>query len=143
MSTTWVFLGLLAGREIAIRYVIELMREPSDVRRAPGWHAAGQGLNALLIALIVGLVGTFGYISLSGGDVDALPWLIPAAAGAMALAAVTRSYVAYRETAPGQLTLREAFGDIGKDLAKVTFGLIISIALVYLMIWILPGLTLG
>lgn len=137
MSTTWVFLGLLAGREIAIRYVIELMREPSDKRRAAGWRRAGQVLNAILIALILGLVGTFGYISLSGGDIDDHAWLIPAAAGAMAVAMISRAYVAHKETDPGVLSLKNAFKDIGLDLAKVTFGLVVSIALVYLMIFLL------
>lgn len=32
MSTTWVFLGLLAGREFAIAYVSQL-RKPSEVRK--------------------------------------------------------------------------------------------------------------
>lgn len=137
MSTTWVFLGLLAGREIAIRYVVELMREPSDVQKAPLWHNAGLGLNGVLIVLIVGLVGVFGYISLSGGDLDNYEWLIPTAAGTMAVAMFARSYVAYQETVPGRLNLKAAFTDIGRDLAKVTFGLLISIALVYLMIFLL------
>ena len=52
MSTTWVFLGLLAGREIAIRYRLELEAEPSDVRRAPVMHTLGLGLNVVLLALI-------------------------------------------------------------------------------------------
>lgn len=139
MSTTWVFLGLLAGREIAIRYVVELIREPSDVERAPFWHAAGIGLNGVLIALILTVVGVFGYISLSGGELGEHPWMIPTAAGAMALATIGRSYVAYRETVPGRLNLVAAYKDIGRDLAKVSFGLGISIALVYLMKFLLGG----
>jgi len=143
MSTTWVFLGLLAGREIAIRYVVELVREPSDIARAPLWHRSGQVLNAVIAALVVGLVGTFLYISLSGGDIDDHAWLLPGATIAMAAAMIARSYVAYQETVPGRLNLVSAYKDIGRDLSKVTFGLAISIALVFLMRFLLTGSFAG
>lgn len=143
MSTTWVFLGLLAGREIAIRYITELINEPSDVTRAPGWHRAGVALNVVISGLVIALVGGFLYISLSGGSIDDYDWLLPASAGTMAVAMIARSYVAYQETVPGRLNLVGAYKDIGRDLAKVTFGLIVSVALVYLMLFLVPGLEMG
>lgn len=143
MSTTWVFLGLLAGREIAIRYITELINEPSDVTRAPGWHRAGVALNVVISGLVIALVGGFLYIALSGGKIDDYDWLLPASAGTMALAMIARSYVAYQETVPGRLNLVSAYKDIGRDLAKVTFGLAVSVALVYLMLFLVPGLEMG
>ncbi len=43
MSTTWVFLGLLAGREIAIRYRLELDAEPSDLQKKADNALSGPG----------------------------------------------------------------------------------------------------
>lgn len=132
MSTTWVFLGLLAGREIAIRYTIELIKEPSDVQKAPLWHYAGLALNVLILLLI----GYVVYLKDKATDVD---WIIPTMAAAM----ISRAFVAYMETIPGKLNLKAAFKDVGRDLAKVTFGLLISVALVYLMRYLVPGLEAG
>jgi hypothetical protein len=128
MSTTWVFLGLLAGREIAIRYTVELVKEPSDVERAPAMHYAGIGLNAVIIALI-------GYVVYLRDAVTDIPWMVPL----MAVVMIARAAVAYYETIPGQLNLKSAFKDIGKDLAKVSFGLAVSIALVFVMRFLLTG----
>lgn len=129
MSTTWVFLGLLAGREIAIRYTIELIKEPSDVERAPLWHYVGIILNVVILLLI----GYVVYLRDKATDID---WIIPAMAASM----ISRAFVAYMETIPGRLNLNAAFKDVGRDLAKVTFGLLISVALVYLMRYLVPGL---
>lgn len=132
MSTTWVFLGLLAGREIAIRYTIELIKEPSDVKEAPIWHYAGLALNVVILLLI----GYVVYLRKAATEVD---WILPTMAAAM----IGRAFVAYQETIPGRLNLKAAFKDVGKDLAKVTFGLLISVALVYLMRYLVPGLAVG
>ncbi len=132
MSTTWVFLGLLAGREIAIRYTIELIKEPSDVKKAPLWHYAGIVLNVIILLLI----GYVVYLKDKATDID---WIIPTMAAAM----ISRAFVAYMETIPGRLNLNAAFKDVGRDLAKVSFGLLISVALVYLMRYLVPGLEVG
>ena len=132
MSTTWVFLGLLAGREIAIRYTLELLREPSDKVKAGGWGTVGMVLNAA----ILGLIGYVVYLRDAATDVD---WIIPA----MVLAMVGRAFVAYQETIPGRLNLNAAFRDIGRDLAKVSFGLGVSVALVFLMRYLLTGTFSG
>ncbi len=57
----------------------------------------------------------------------------------MASAMIARATVAYFETIPGRLNLKDAFKDIGRDLAKVTFGLAVSIALVFIMRFLLTG----
>ncbi|TXF91293.1 hypothetical protein FUA23_02345 [Neolewinella aurantiaca] len=129
MSTTWVFLGLLAGREIAIRYTIELIKEPSDIKKAPMWHYAGIALNVVILLLI-------GYVVYLRDQATDINWIIPAMASAM----IGRAFIAYMETIPGRLNLNAAFKDVGKDLAKVSFGLLISVALVYLMRYLVPGL---
>jgi zinc transporter ZupT len=128
MSTTWVFLGLLAGREIAIRYTIELIQEPSDLVKARRWRYLGMALNVLILALI-------GYVVYLRNAATEVTWLIPTMAGAM----ITRAFVAYQETIPGQLNLKVAYKDILSDLTKVTFGLLVSVALVYLMRYLLTG----
>ncbi|PHI21689.1 hypothetical protein CEQ90_01375 [Lewinellaceae bacterium SD302] len=132
MSTTWVFLGLLAGREIAIRYVMELIKEPSDLEKAKGWHILGLVLNVV----IIGLIGYVVYLRDQATEID---WIIPTMAAAM----ISRAFVAYQETIPGRLNLKAAFRDIGRDLAKVSFGLAVSVALVYLMRYLLTGSLSG
>lgn len=128
MSTTWVFLGLLAGREIAIRYITELTQEPSDVDKAPGWHYIGWVLNAIILALIIYVV----YLRNGATEVD---WLLPV----MTAVVIGRAYVIFQETIPGQLNLKAAYNGIGLDLAKVSFGLAVSVALVYIMRFLLTG----
>ncbi len=128
MSTTWVFLGLLAGREIAIRYTMELIKEPSDIEKAPTWRYAGMMLNSVIVVLILYVV----YLRDAVTDLD---WIIPTMAAVM----IARAYVAYQETIPGRLNLKAAFKDIGRDLAKVSFGLAVSIALVFIMRFLLTG----
>lgn len=53
MSTTWVFLGLLAGREFAIVYVSQL-RKPQEVR-----SVVLSDMTKALIGLAVSLVLAF------------------------------------------------------------------------------------
>jgi Co/Zn/Cd efflux system component len=120
MSTTWVFLGLLAGREIAIRYRLELIKEPSDIEKAPIYHYLGQALNVIIILLI-------GYVVYLRDQVPDLIIIV------MALVMIIRAFIVYKETIPGQLNLKSAFRDIGWDLSKVTLGLVISIVLVKVM----------
>jgi hypothetical protein len=50
MSTTWVFIGLLAGRELAIRYRLE--RKVS----APIWRMVGLDLGKVFFGLLVSIV---------------------------------------------------------------------------------------
>lgn len=50
MSTTWVFIGLLAGRELAIRYRLE--RKVS----APIWRMVGLDLGKVFFGLVVSIV---------------------------------------------------------------------------------------
>lgn len=126
MSTTWVFLGLLAGREIAVRYKLELAAEPSDVQKAPVAHYAGLGLNVIIVLVI-------GYVVYMRDQVSDLVILV------MAAFMIARAAVVYVETRPGRLNLSAAFKNIGMDLAKVTFGLLISIGLVYLMKFLTGG----
>ncbi len=53
MSTTWVFLGLLAGREFAIAYVSQL-RKPKEVR-----NVVLTDMRKALIGLVVSLALAF------------------------------------------------------------------------------------
>lgn len=130
MSTTWVFLGLLAGREIAIRYRLELDEEPSDRLRAPLAYYAGMVLNVVLLLLI-------GYVVYLRDQVNDFVIVV------MAAAMIARAAIAYFETMPGQKNLTAAFRNIFSDLGKVTFGLVVSIALVYIMRFLTTGTFLG
>lgn len=126
MSTTWVFLGLLAGREIAIRYRLELDQEPSDRDRAPTAYYLGMILNVIIVLLI-------GYVIYLRDAVNDLIIVV------MAAFMIARAAVAYFETIPGRKNLMSAFRNIFNDLGKVTFGLVVSIALVYLMRFLTTG----
>jgi len=126
MSTTWVFLGLLAGREIAIRYRLELDKEPSDLQKAPVARIAGMAMNVVVLLLI-------GYVVYLRDQVP--DWII----AVMALAMISRAAIAYFETIPGRHNLKAAFKDIGRDLGKVTFGLVVSVVLVYVVTFLLTG----
>jgi hypothetical protein len=107
---------------------MELIKEPSDVQKAPAWHYAGMVINAIIVVLIA-------YIVYLRDAVTDLNWIIPTMAAVMS----ARAFVAYQETIPGRLNLKSAFIDIGRDLAKVTFGLVVSIALVFIMRFLLTG----
>ena len=126
MSTTWVFLGLLAGREIAIRYRLELDAEPSDRNRARTAYLLGMGLNVLILLLI-------GYVVYLRDAVSNMIIVV------MAVVMTARAAVAYFETIPGRKNLSAAFRNIFSDLGKVTFGLLVSIALVYVMRYLTTG----
>ncbi len=126
MSTTWVFLGLLAGREIAIRYRLELDAEPSDRQRAPVAYSLAMVLNVVILLLI-------GYVVYLKDEINNLVIVV------MAAAMVARAAVAYAETIPGRKNLWAAFRNIFSDLGKVAFGLIVSIALVYIMRFLTTG----
>ncbi|WP_367389165.1 hypothetical protein [Lewinella sp. LCG006] len=118
MSTTWVFLGLLAGREIAIRYLLSKEKAPASL--GAGLKYLGMSLNVLLIVLICVVVYLQKNIS------DAMILLF---AGAIAI----RGFVFFLEAKQQEISLRNTFRMVGMDLAKVTFGLVISIVLVYVM----------
>ena len=126
MSTTWVFLGLLAGREIAIRYRLELDAEPSDRSRARTAYYLGMALNVVILLLI-------GYVVYLRDAVSNFIIVV------MAVVMTARAAVAYYETIPGRKNLSAAFRNIFSDLGKVTFGLLVSIALVYVMRYLTTG----
>ncbi len=118
MSTTWVFLGLLAGREIAIRYLLSKEKAPGSL--GAGLKYLGFALNVLLIVLI----GVVVYLQKNISDAMILLF-----AGAI----LVRGVVFHFEAKQQKISLKNTFRMVGMDLAKVTFGLVISIALVYIM----------
>lgn len=118
MSTTWVFLGLLAGREIAIRY--QLSKEEAPKPAPSIFTMLGQVLNiAILLA-----IGYVVYLRDAVGNM-----LILAFAGLI----LARAAVFYLMAEKQEIQIKKTFRMVGSDLAKVTFGLVISIALVYIM----------
>ena len=130
MSTTWVFLGLLAGREIAIRY--RLGREsytPSSLYR---WLSLLT--NLLVFVFIAYVVGNSMYIVLTQPDVkvNVSNSVVIAFAGVISL----RALVAFLETRTEKHPMHGTYRMIISDLSKVFFGLVVSIALVYVMRWL-------
>ncbi|MEZ4986557.1 MAG: hypothetical protein R2795_16230 [Saprospiraceae bacterium] len=118
MSTTWVFLGLLAGREIAIRYQLE---QDEKIAPSKGYlYPALMGVNLLLI----GAVGYTVFLK----DAITNP-LIAVFAGVIILSGSV-FFLSARQQA---LNLQKTYLMVGKDLGKITFGLVVSIALVFLM----------
>ncbi|RME98100.1 MAG: hypothetical protein D6772_09510 [Bacteroidetes bacterium] len=115
MSTTWVFLGLLAGRELAIRF--ELGKRATISR---GARVAGQVLNVLLVLAIAYVI----YLRDVLGEVLICSF---------ALLIIARTAVLMWEAQNHEPDLKGTLRMVGFDLVKVTIGLIISIALVYLM----------
>jgi hypothetical protein len=118
MSTTWVFLGLLAGREIAIRYLLSREKAPGSLGASLKY--LGLSLNVLLIVLI----GVVVYLQKSISDATILLF-----AGAI----LVRGFVFHLEAKQQKISLKNTFRMVGMDLGKVTFGLVISIVLVYVM----------
>lgn len=118
MSTTWVFLGLLAGREIAIRYLLSKEKAPGSL--GAGLKYLAMGLNVLLIVLI----GVVVYLQKNISDAMILLF-----AGVIFI----RGFVFYLEAKQQEISLKNTFRMVGMDLGKVTFGLVISIVLVYVM----------
>jgi len=118
MSTTWVFLGLLAGREIAIRYLLSKEKAPGSL--GAGLKYLAMGLNVLLIVLI----GVVVYLQKNISNAMILLF-----AGAIFI----RGFVFYLEAKQQEISLKNTFRMVGMDLGKVSFGLVISIVLVYVM----------
>jgi hypothetical protein len=131
MSTTWVFLGLLAGREIALRYRLGINIDADRSSRLTTPYYAGIGMNILLLVLI-------GYVVYMRDAVSNLIIIV------MAAAMVLRAAIAYAETTDDDRDrLTGAFRNIFSDLGKVTFGLAVSIALVYIMRFLTAGSFTG
>lgn len=124
MSTTWVFLGLLAGREIAIRFMLEAKNQHQETRKSHQF--LGQLLNILMVLFIAYIV----YMR------DEVPNVAIFAFAGLALARVMALAV---ESKTKGVSLQQTFRMVGSDLAKVTFGLLISIALVYIMRFLTGG----
>jgi hypothetical protein len=133
MSTTWVFLGLLAGREIAIRYQLgKEAYEPTRVFRILGLLA-----NLLIFGFITYVVGYGVYLKLFEPDIKLAisNVLILSFAAAISIKALLVFIETKKESHPLHATYRM----IGMDLGKITFGLIVSILLVILMKWLTTG----
>ncbi len=121
MSTTWVFLGLLAGREMAIRYMI--VQTESKASSTPLLRGIGTAMNIVVLAFI-------GYIVYLRDQVANEAILI------FAGVIILRAVIFYFEARQQNRDMGKTYGMIGSDLAKVTLGLTISIGLVYLMQWV-------
>lgn len=132
MSTTWVFLGLLAGREIAIRY-----RLGKDSYTSTGLYRTLTIIsNAVVLGFVVYVVGYSLYLVTAAPEgsspISDNYFIIFAFLAAIAV----RALVAFLETKSTGHPLHRTYRMIGSDLAKVTFGLVVSIALVYVMRWL-------
>ncbi|MCB0633483.1 MAG: hypothetical protein R2824_28540 [Saprospiraceae bacterium] len=132
MSTTWVFLGLLAGREIAIRY--RLGKETYSSTSL--YRTLTVVTNVIVLAFVVYVVGYSLYLVMAEPE-GAIPisdnHLI---IYTFAAAIIVRALVTFLETRSTEHPMYRTYRMIGSDLAKVTFGLIVSIALVYVMRWL-------
>lgn len=134
MSTTWVFLGLLAGREIAIRY--SLGKEnytPTATFRTLGLLA-----NLVVFGFIGYVVGYGVYLRLFQPDIklEISNLLIFGFAAAVGI----RALLVYLETKDKSHPLHSTYKMVGSDLLKVSFGLAVSVVLVFIMNW-LTGLV--
>lgn len=130
MSTTWVFLGLLAGREIAIRY--RLGRE--DYTPTGLFRTLTVTANLLVLAFVTYVIGNSVYLVFfyPENEIVISNLFIYAFAGAILI----RALIAYLETRDKEHPLHNTYRMIGSDLGKVAFGLVVSIALVYIMRWL-------
>jgi len=127
MSTTWVFLGLLAGREIAIRY--RLGRE--DYTPTGIFKTLTIAANVLVFGFVVYIVGNSIYLFVTQPDTSISinnGFII-----AFAVAIIIRAAVAYFETRDKENPMHKTYRMIGSDLAKVFFGLVVSVVLVLLL----------
>ena len=118
MSTTWVFLGLLGGREIAIRYLLNKEQTQQTL------SASLKSLSLLLNIAIIAMIGVVVYL-----QKDVSNAIILGFAGLI----LARSIAFFFESKQLNFSLKNTFRMVGMDLGKVTFGLVISIALVYIM----------
>ena len=133
MSTTWVFLGLLAGREIAIRYQLgKEYYQPTAVFRTLGLLT-----NIIVFGFITYVVGYGVYLKLFQPDVklEISNVLILSFAAAIGF----RALLVFLETRKEEHPLHKTFRMIGSDLAKITFGLVVSVILVFIMKWLTEG----
>jgi hypothetical protein len=132
MSTTWVFLGLLAGREIAIRY--QLGKEeysPSQLYRT-----LNIVVNLVVFGFITYVVGYGIYVKfLPDAKLEISNTLILTFAAAI----IAKAVLVFQETKQASHPLHKTYRMIGMDLGKITFGLVVSIALVFLMKWLTGG----
>ena len=118
MSTTWVFLGLLGGREIAIRYLLNKEQTQQTL------STSLKSLSLLLNIAIIAMIGVVVYL-----QKDVSNAIILGFAGLI----LARSIAFFFESKQLNFSLKNTFRMVGMDLGKVTFGLVISIALVYIM----------
>ncbi len=133
MSTTWVFLGLLAGREIAIRY--QLGKEGETIQQSlRSLHIVANGLVAAFVLYVIGYAV---YVKMIATDLkfEISNFLI----FSFALVILLRAGVFFLQTKRWSKSLNPTYQMIGMDLAKVTFGLVVSIALVFLMKFLTDG----
>jgi hypothetical protein len=121
MSTTWVFLGLLAGREIAIRYMV-LQAETEESATTP-LRSIGTAMNVVVLLFV-------GYIVYLRDQVANEAILI------FAGVIILRAVIFYFEAKQQKRNMGKTYRMIGSDLSKVTLGLVISIVLVYIMQWL-------
>lgn len=129
MSTTWVFLGLLAGREMAIRYTLGLLNNENESKIS--LRSIHMLANALVIGFILYVVGYATYAKLIATDVKFE--ISNALIISFAAAILFRAGVFYAQTKDWSKSLNPTLKMVGSDLAKVTFGLVISVVLVYVM----------
>ena len=118
MSTTWVFLGLLGGREIAIRYLLNKEQTQQTL------STSLKSLSLLLNIAIIAMIGVVVYL-----QKDVSNAIILGFAGLI----LARNIAFFFESKQLNFSLKNTFRMVGMDLGKVTFGLVISIALVYIM----------
>ena len=118
MSTTWVFLGLLGGREIAIRYLLNKEQTQQTL------STSLKSLSLLLNIAIIAMIGVVVYLQKDVSNAIILGF---------AVLILARSIAFFFESKQLNFSLKNTFRMVGMDLGKVTFGLVISIALVYIM----------
>ena len=130
MSTTWVFLGLLAGREIAIRY--SLGKE--NYTPTQTFRMLGMLLNLVVFGFIAYVVGYGAYVKLFLTDVKFT--VSEALIFTFAIIVGLRALLVFLETRSTDHPMHSTYKMVGSDLLKVTFGLVVSVVLVYIMQWL-------
>ncbi|MCG8329026.1 MAG: hypothetical protein MI974_15135 [Chitinophagales bacterium] len=133
MSTTWVFLGLLAGREIAIRY--QLGKDHYESSRI--FKILGLLANVIVFGFITYVVGYSIYLKVFSPDISFS--ISNGLILAFATVIILRAALVFVETKQEGEAMNGTYRMIGMDLGKITFGLVVSIALVFLMKWLTTG----
>lgn len=130
MSTTWVFLGLLAGREIAIRYRLGKESYTPDAL----YKTLGVLANLIVIGFVVYVVGYGVYLRVYTPEIKLKidNALIFTFTGAIIL----KSALVFLEMKKASKGPESTFRMVGMDLLKITFGLVVSIILVFVMKWL-------